>query len=61
MPTLRIDIPGQLNDEYVIINLDMKNELCKVADIQVASYRRGLANLYNRRVRPWVFQLGDLV
>ena len=61
MPTLRTDIPGQLNNEYVIINLDMTDELCKVAAIQVALYCCRLANLYNRRVRPRVFQLGDLV
>ena len=36
MPTLRIDIPEQLNTEYVIKYLDMADELCEVAALQIA-------------------------
>ena len=29
--------------------------------VRIASYHRSLANLYNRHVKPRMFQLGDLV
>ena len=61
MPTLRTDIPEQLNAESVIKNLNMIDELHEAAAVRVALYYRKLANLYNRRVKPGVFQPGDLV
>ena len=61
MPTLRIDLPKQPNAETVIKDLDMANELLEVAVVQIASYNNRLANLNNRRVKPHMFQLGDLV
>ena len=61
MPMLRTDIPEHLNSESLIKNLDMTDELRKVVAVRVASYHRRLANLYNKRVKPRVFQQGDLV
>ena len=61
MPTLQTDIPEQLNAESVIKNLDMIDELHEAAAVRVALYHCRLANLYNRRVKPGVFQPGDLV
>ena len=61
MPTLRTDLHEHSNIEYVIKDLDMANELCKEAAVRIASYHRRLANLYNRRVKPRMCQLKDLV
>ena len=61
MPTLRTDVPEQLSIESIIKDLDTTDELSETATVQIASYHFRLANLYNRRVKPQVFQLGDLV
>ena len=42
-------------------DLDTAGELCETIAVWIASYHRRLANLYNRRVKPWVFQPGNLV
>ena len=39
----------------------MSDELREAATIRITSYQRRLANSYNRRVKPRVFRLGDLV
>ena len=61
MPTLRTDIPEQSNTESVIKDLDMVDELCEATDVRIASYHCRLAKLYNRRVKPQMFQSWDLV
>ena len=61
MPMLRTDMLEQLSTKYIIKDLDTADELREIAAIQVASYYRWLENLYNRRVKPQVFQVGDLV
>ena len=61
MPTLRTDVPEQLNTESMIKDLDTENELREIAVVQIPSYHRRLANLYKKRVKPRVFQPGDLV
>ena len=61
MPTLRTDMPEQLRTESIIKDLDTVDELHETAAVRVASYHRQLSNLYNRRVKPLVFQPGDLV
>ena len=45
----------------MVRELDTSDKLRKAAAIQVASYQSRLANSYNKRVKPWVFQPGDLV
>ena len=61
MPTLRTDMPEQLSTKSIIKDLDSVDELRETVVIRVASYHRRLANLYNRSVKPRVFQPGDLV
>ena len=61
MPTLRIDIPEQSNTESMIKDLDMADKLWEAAAVRIASYHRRLANLYNRRMKPQMFQPEDLV
>ena len=61
MPTLRTDLPEQSNAETVIKDLDTTDELRKAAAVRIASYHNRLANLYNRHVKPRMFQPGDLV
>ena len=61
MPTLRTDMPKQLSIESIIKDLDMVDELHETAAVRVASYHCRLANLYNRRMKPRVFQPRDLV
>ena len=61
MPTLRTDTPEQSNTESVIKDLDMEDELREATAVRIASYHRKLANLYNRRVKPRIFQPGDLI
>ena len=45
----------------MIKDLDMADELREAAAVQIASYYRRLENLYNRCVKPRIFQPGDLV
>ena len=45
----------------MIKDLDMEKELRKVATVRIASCHSRLANLYNRRVKPRMFQPRDLV
>ena len=61
MPMLRTDMPEQLSTKSIIKDLDTADELRETAAIRIASYHRPLANLYNRRIKPRVFQPGDLV
>ena len=61
MPTLRTDFPKQPNAKTVIKDLDMANELLEAAVVRIASYNNRLANLNNRRMKPHMFQPGDLV
>ena len=61
MPTLRTDILEQSNTESTIKDLDMADELREVAAVRITSYHRRLENLYNRRMKPRIFQPGDLV
>ena len=54
-------MPESENEGSVIRELDTSDELREAAAIQVTSYQRRLANFYNKRVRPRVFQPGYLV
>ena len=61
LPTIRTDIPESRNAESVVRELDASDELREAAAIRIASYHRRLANSYNKRVKPRMFQSGDLV
>ena len=61
MLTIRTDLPEQSNSETVIKDLDKAYELYKAAVVRIASYHSRLTNLYNRCVKPRMFQPGDLV
>ena len=61
LPTIQIDTPESENAESIVRELDASDELREVAAIRIASYHRRLANSYNKRVKPRVFQRGDLV
>ena len=61
MPTLRIDLPEQSNAETIIKDLDTIDELLEAAAVRITSYHNRLENLYYKRVKPRMFQLGDLV
>ena len=51
----------QENEELIIKDLDTVDELRESAPVRIASYQRGLANSYNKRVKPRMFKPGDLV
>ena len=61
LPTIRIATPESENEGSVIRELDTSDELWEAVAIRVTSYQRRLANFYNKRVRPRLFQSGDLV
>ena len=61
LPTIQTDTPESENAELVVRVLDASDKLREVAAIRIASYHRRLANSYNKRVKPRVFQRGDLV
>ena len=61
LPTIQTTTPESDNEGYVIRELDTSDELRKAVAIRVTSYQRRLENFYNKRVRPRVFQPGDLV
>ena len=39
----------------------MEKELCEAAAMHMASYQQRLTNLYNRNVKSYEFQAGDLI
>ena len=45
----------------MVKDLDTVDELRESAAIRIASYQRRLANFYNKRVKPRMFQPGNLV
>ena len=61
LPTIRTDTSESGNAESVIRELDASDELREATTIRIASYHRCLANSYNKRVKPRMFQMGDLV
>ena len=61
LPTILTAMPELENAESVSRELDASDELREAATIRVVSYQRRLANSYNKRVKPRVFQPGDLV
>ena len=61
MPTIRTNIPEQGNVDFMIKDLDIVDELRESAAIRIASYQRQLENSYIKRVKPRMFQPGDLV
>ena len=61
LPTIRTAMPDPANEESMIKELDTSDELREAAAIRVASYQRRLANSYNKRVKPRMFQPGDLI
>ena len=56
MPTLRTDLPEQSNAETVIKDLDTVDELREATAMRIASYHNRLAKLYNRSMKPHMFQ-----
>ena len=61
LPTIRTTMPESENVGSMVRELDTSDKLREAAAIRVASYQSHLANSYNKRVKPWVFQPGDLV
>ena len=61
LPTVRAAISESAKEESIIRELDASDELREAAAIRLASYQHRLVNAYNKRVRPRVFQPGDLV
>ena len=61
LPTIQTATPESENAESIARELDVSDELREAAVIRIMSYQRRLANSYNRRVKPRVFWLGDLV
>ena len=58
MPTIRTWIPEQENAELVIKDLDTIDELRESTEVCIAFYQCRLANSYNKRVKPRMFQPG---
>ena len=61
LPSIRTDTPEPGNAESIIKELDMSDEQREATAIGITSYQHRLENSYNRRVKPRVFQPGDLV
>ena len=61
MPTIRTDIPERGNTYLMVKDLDTFDELRESAAICITSYQSRLANSYNKRVKPRMFQPGNLV
>ena len=61
MPTIRVEIPEKANAEAIDKDLDTTEELREAATVRIASYLQRLVNLCNRRVKPRIFLLGELV
>ena len=61
MPMLRTDVPEQLSTKSIVKDIDTVDKLRETATVRITSYHHRLENLYNRCVKPRVFQPGDLV
>lgn len=62
LPTMRSTLvdKGQ-NDAALLAELDLADECRELALVKLASYQQQLAKLYNKKVNPRTFQLGDYV
>ena len=54
-------MPEQSNTELIIKELDTTDELRETTAVRIASYHSRLASLYNKSVKPRVFQFENLV
>ena len=54
-------MPEQSNTESIIKELDTSDKLREIVAVRVASYQRRLENLYNKHIKPRIFQVGNLV
>ena len=61
MPTIRTEIPEEVNTKVIIKDLDTADELREVAAIHISSYQQRLESLHNRRIKPRTFKDGELV
>ena len=52
MPTIRTEIPEEANIEAIIKDLDTVDELREVVATRIASYKKRLASLHTRSVKP---------
>ncbi|RWW41833.1 hypothetical protein BHE74_00052657, partial [Ensete ventricosum] len=61
-PTLRVQIHGEeVSNQQLRENLDLLEEKRADAYLPALAYRRVVTKLYNRRVRPRLVKMGDLV
>ncbi|KAK1424490.1 hypothetical protein QVD17_19820 [Tagetes erecta] len=60
MPTQQMLDRGD-NEKELKENLDLLEELCEVAAIREANYKKRIEQYYNVRVVPYVFKQGDYV
>ncbi|KAK3039752.1 hypothetical protein RJ639_027409 [Escallonia herrerae] len=62
LPSLRLTTydPVQ-NEEALRANLDLLNERPEQAAMRLAAYRQRVSKFYDKRVRPRIFRVGDLV
>ena len=61
MPTLQTNMLKQSNTNFIIKELDKADEMRETTAVRLATYHRRLANLYNKRVQPRIFQPGNMV
>ena len=61
IPTIQTKIPGEASIEAIIKYLEMIDKLREAPIVRIASYQQRLTSLHNRRVRPCIFKVGELV
>ncbi|XP_050222440.1 uncharacterized protein LOC126672528 [Mercurialis annua] len=62
MPTLRVQFFNKAtNEEEQRLSLDLLQERREKASAYIEAYKQRMAKYHNNRVKPQVFQLGDLV
>ena len=61
MPTIRIEVPEEVNAEAITKDLDKEDELREAAAMRIVSYQQRLENLHNQHVKPRTFKVVELV
>ena len=61
MPTIRTEVPKEVNAEAITKDRDITDELREATIMSIAPYQQRLANLHNQHVKLCTFKAGELV
>ena len=61
VPSHRVTYYDPVSNQDLLLELDFINEKHEEANLRAAAYRHRVARYYSEKVRPRIFDVGDLV